>query len=118
MGTSGQACFGVSRSQMLSNRVNEGVGDGSPSTILVMWIVLIFSVLIASSYNAAFSRALEFAGVYANCFLFGVLPPAMAWIHRSRKKDRYNHFFPKLFISFMNVSRPNTFQALLSDNIN
>ncbi|XP_039132356.1 tyrosine-specific transport protein isoform X2 [Dioscorea cayenensis subsp. rotundata] len=105
MGTSGQACFGVSRSQMLSNRVNEGVGDGSPSTILVMWIVLIFSVLIASSYNAAFSRALEFAGVYANCFLFGVLPPAMAWIHRSRKKDSKEELLPGgngvLFVLFV-----------------
>ncbi|KAG2641128.1 hypothetical protein PVAP13_2KG162600 [Panicum virgatum] len=36
----------------------------------------------------AFFRALDFAGVYANCFLFGILPPVMAWIHRSQQRKR------------------------------
>ncbi|KAK3126706.1 hypothetical protein QOZ80_7AG0561000 [Eleusine coracana subsp. coracana] len=38
--------------------------------------------------GSAFSKALDFAGVYANCFLFGILPPVMAWIHRSQKRKR------------------------------
>ncbi|KAJ0985341.1 hypothetical protein J5N97_003697 [Dioscorea zingiberensis] len=99
MGTSGQASFGGGRSQMLLYRLNQGVEmdsvlsedhveDGGSSTVLVMWMVLIVSIFIASSYHAAFSKALEFAGVYANCFLFGVLPPAMAWVHRCKNKYR------------------------------
>ncbi|PKU74627.1 hypothetical protein MA16_Dca004817 [Dendrobium catenatum] len=61
------------------------------SSIFVTWIVLIVPIFIASFFQAAFAKALDFAGVYANCFLFGVLPPAMAWINRRRKrhsKDR------------------------------
>lgn len=50
-------------------------------------LVLGTSVLIASSFPSTFSRALDFAGVYANCFLFGILPPAMTYIHHSRKKN-------------------------------
>ncbi|KAF5202565.1 Tryptophan/tyrosine permease [Thalictrum thalictroides] len=53
-------------------------------------------LLIASFFPAAFSKALDFAGIYANCFLFGILPPAMAWIHRSKRKFR----LPKMSISF------------------
>ncbi|KAL5995012.1 hypothetical protein ACLOJK_025070 [Asimina triloba] len=52
-------------------------------------VVLGSSVLIASFFRSAFSAALNFAGVYANCFLFGILPPVMVWIHRSKKKSRY-----------------------------
>ncbi|KAF8690490.1 hypothetical protein HU200_040846 [Digitaria exilis] len=36
--------------------------------------------------QSTFSSALDFAGVYENCFLFGMLPPVMAWIHRSHKR--------------------------------
>ncbi|KAJ1401404.1 Amino acid/polyamine transporter 2 [Sesbania bispinosa] len=38
-------------------------------------------------------RALDFAGVYANCFLFGIIPPVMAYIHQSKKKIR-SSFIP------------------------
>ncbi|KAL2608262.1 hypothetical protein R1flu_026835 [Riccia fluitans] len=38
--------------------------------------------LAAILWPTAFASALDFAGVYANCFLFGILPPLMAWIHR------------------------------------
>ncbi|XP_010522442.1 PREDICTED: uncharacterized protein LOC104801058 [Tarenaya hassleriana] len=54
----------------------------------MMLIVLGAPALIASFFPSTFSRALDFAGVYANCFLFGVLPPAMAFIQQSRKKLR------------------------------
>ncbi|KAJ0078988.1 hypothetical protein Patl1_22998 [Pistacia atlantica] len=54
----------------------------------VMPLVLSLPVLIASFFPSTFSRALDFAGVYANCFLFGILPPAMAHIQQSRKKLR------------------------------
>ncbi|XP_015694568.2 tyrosine-specific transport protein 2 [Oryza brachyantha] len=53
---------------------------------ILTWIVLIIPVVIASFFSAAFSKALDFAGVYANCFLFGILPPVMAWIHRLQKR--------------------------------
>ncbi|XP_010509910.1 PREDICTED: uncharacterized protein LOC104786249 [Camelina sativa] len=55
---------------------------------VVMLFVLGVPALIATFYPSTFSRALDFAGVYANCFLFGVLPPAMAYIQQSRKKLR------------------------------
>ncbi|XVF56996.1 hypothetical protein PTKIN_Ptkin06aG0167200 [Pterospermum kingtungense] len=56
--------------------------------MFVMPLVLCAPVLIASFFRSTFSRALDFAGVYANCFLFGILPPAMAYIQQSRKKLR------------------------------
>ncbi|KAK6243441.1 hypothetical protein QUC31_009850 [Theobroma cacao] len=56
--------------------------------MFVMPLVLTAPVLIASFFRSTFSRALDFAGVYANCFLFGILPPAMAYIQQSKKKLR------------------------------
>lgn len=58
------------------------------SSIFVTWVVLVLPIFIATFFQASFAKALDFAGVYANCFLFGVLPPAMAWINRRRKKYR------------------------------
>lgn len=58
---------------------------------VVMQFVLGVPALIATFFPSTFSRALDFAGVYANCFLFGFLPPAMAYIQQSRKKLRYLH---------------------------
>lgn len=40
------------------------------------------SVAVAIICPTAFATALKFAGVYANCFLFGVLPPVLAWKYR------------------------------------
>uniref|UniRef100_A0A0D9WWW4 Amino acid transporter transmembrane domain-containing protein n=1 Tax=Leersia perrieri TaxID=77586 RepID=A0A0D9WWW4_9ORYZ len=62
-------------------------GHGRNGAVLT-WIVLIIPIVIASFFSAAFSKALDFAGVYANCFLFGILPPVMAWIHRLQKRKR------------------------------
>ncbi|CAM6048343.1 unnamed protein product [Sphagnum compactum] len=42
------------------------------------------SVAVAIICPTAFATALNFAGVYANCFLFGVLPPVLAWEYRRR----------------------------------
>ncbi|KAL6639566.1 hypothetical protein ACP70R_023296 [Stipagrostis hirtigluma subsp. patula] len=56
--------------------------------VILTWTVLVIPIFIASFFSAAFSKALDFAGVYANCFLFGILPPAMAWIHRTQKRKR------------------------------
>lgn len=70
------------------NSISEGKfgsGFGLLQTIL-MPLVLGTSVFIASFFPSTFSRALDFAGVYANCFLFGILPPAMAYMHQSKKK--------------------------------
>ncbi|KAJ6744226.1 TRYPTOPHAN/TYROSINE PERMEASE [Salix purpurea] len=54
----------------------------------VMIFVLGVPILIGSFFRSTFSRALDFAGVYANCFLFGILPPVMAYVQQSRKKLR------------------------------
>ncbi|KAL8129471.1 hypothetical protein V2J09_018626 [Rumex salicifolius] len=50
--------------------------------------LIVVPVFVASFFQSVFSRALDFAGVYANCFLFGILPPLMAYIHKSRKNLR------------------------------
>lgn len=55
---------------------------------LVSPAVLLVPIFIASFYPSTFSRALDFAGVHANCFLFGILPPAMAYVYKSRRKLR------------------------------
>ncbi|XP_059668225.1 uncharacterized protein LOC132313467 [Cornus florida] len=60
----------------------------SASHRIVMPLVLGVAVLIASFCRSTFSRALDFAGTYANCFLFGILPPIMAYIYQFRKKQR------------------------------
>lgn len=54
--------------------------------VIVTVFVLAFAILIASFFRSTFSRALDFAGVYANCFLFGIIPPVMAHVHQSKKK--------------------------------
>ncbi|XP_009611951.1 uncharacterized protein [Nicotiana tomentosiformis] len=55
---------------------------------IVMPFILALPVLIGSFFPSTFSRALDFAGIYANCFLFGILPPVMTYIYQSRKKLR------------------------------
>ena len=45
-------------------------------------IVLLPPTVMAILHPGAFARALDFAGIYANCFLFGFLPPVMAWRYR------------------------------------
>lgn len=116
-GDFGQDFFAGGESRMFSSGVNQeeamGVPRESPaggyssgstngsirsdssssvSSVLVTWLVLMVPIFIASFFPTAFSKALDFAGVYANCFLFGILPPAMAWIHRSRKRYRMPEF--------------------------
>ncbi|KAK9007074.1 hypothetical protein V6N11_019402 [Hibiscus sabdariffa] len=87
-GNFGEVSFGSN-----SNAASEDVQllrktDPKSFEIIVMPLVLTAAVFIASFYRSTFSRALDFAGVYANCFLFGILPPAMAYIQQSRKKLR------------------------------
>ncbi|KAA8519061.1 hypothetical protein F0562_016165 [Nyssa sinensis] len=65
------------------------VSGGSSLRSIVLPLVLGVPVLIASFFRSTFSRALDFAGIYANCFLFGILPPVMAYIYQSRKKLRF-----------------------------
>ncbi|KAJ6831712.1 uncharacterized protein M6B38_348075 [Iris pallida] len=66
----------------------EGDKSSRNGVLVITWLVLVIPIFVASFFQAAFSRALDFAGVYANCFLFGVLPPVMAWIHRSKRGRR------------------------------
>ncbi|XP_043707680.1 tyrosine-specific transport protein [Telopea speciosissima] len=89
VGTPGQVSFVTSRciSGSTAEKTSENKGFSS-AKIPVLLLVLGVPVFIASFFRSAFSKALDFAGVYANCFLFGILPPLMAWIYRSRKKFR------------------------------
>lgn len=87
-GTPGQVSYPGPRSYSNSPACGVSSGENSKSVqIFVMAVVLGASILIASFFPATFAKALDFAGVYANCFLFGVLPPAMAWIYRSKRKS-------------------------------
>ncbi|PIA48726.1 hypothetical protein AQUCO_01400945v1 [Aquilegia coerulea] len=87
LGIPGQISFSGSsyNSRTEAPKVQSGVSSSSTINVFVMAVVLGAPVLIASFFPATFSKALDFAGVYANCFLFGILPPAMAWIHRSKR---------------------------------
>ncbi|XP_042517140.1 uncharacterized protein LOC122091332 [Macadamia integrifolia] len=82
VGTSGQVSFAASMciSGSTAEKTSENRGSNS-ATMPVMLLVLGVPVVIASFFRSAFSKALDFAGVYANCFLFGILPPVMAWIY-------------------------------------
>jgi hypothetical protein len=51
-------------------------------------LTLLPPLLVAATVPAAFASAVQFASIYANCFLFGVIPPFMAWQLRSRAADR------------------------------
>ncbi|XP_051215957.1 uncharacterized protein [Lolium perenne] len=64
-----------------------GAGGGrGRNGVILTWTVLIIPIFIVSFFSTAFANALDFAGVYANCFLFGILPPVMAWIYRTQKR--------------------------------
>jgi amino acid permease len=93
-GKPGKVSYIESRSGAASDDKLKSSVDGSDSfKIFVVAVLLVASVLIASFSRSTFSKALDFAGLYANCFLFGIIPPAMAYIYQSRKKLRYGHGF-------------------------
>ncbi|KAL6958218.1 hypothetical protein U1Q18_047010 [Sarracenia purpurea var. burkii] len=81
-------------------RVSYSGSSSSPSEVksvsafgslqcIMMPLVIGIPVLLSSFFRSTFSRALDFAGIYANCFLFGILPPVLAYIYQSRKNVRY-----------------------------
>ncbi|KAF5473676.1 hypothetical protein F2P56_005649 [Juglans regia] len=89
IGNAGEVFYTDSRCRAASKATLKSAIDGSHSLkIFLITIILGAPVLIASFFRSTFSRAIDFAGVYANCFLFGILPPAMAYIYQSRKKIR------------------------------
>lgn len=88
LGKSGKASFS-GKECLSTSKASVKVRFGSISEGFVMPIVLGAPILIASLFRSTFSKALDFAGIYANCFLFGILPPLMAYIQLSRKKLRY-----------------------------
>jgi amino acid permease len=93
-GNAGKVSYVDSRCSAASEaKPKSSVGGSDSFKIFVLVIVLGASVLIASFFRSTFSRALDFAGVYANCFLFGIIPPAVAYIYQSRKKLRYGQGF-------------------------
>lgn len=55
----------------------------------VMPVVLGLPVAIACLFSSSFTKALDFAGIYANCFLFGILPPVMVHIYQRKKGHRF-----------------------------
>ncbi|CAJ1953405.1 unnamed protein product, partial [Sphenostylis stenocarpa] len=87
VGNSGKVSFKGSRNEtMVGSKVRSNEQTSNTIKVLVTLSLLGFSVLIASFFRSTFSRALDFAGVYANCFLFGIIPPVMAYIQQSKKK--------------------------------
>ncbi|XP_058722694.1 uncharacterized protein LOC131594541 [Vicia villosa] len=83
---------GLESSEDLSEmRLNEKRFEGVK--VFVTILVLCFSVFIASYFRSTFSRALDFAGVYANCFLFGIIPPVMTYIHQQTNKEKIRSSF-------------------------
>ncbi|KAJ4831267.1 hypothetical protein Tsubulata_007403 [Turnera subulata] len=89
-GIVGTASFNGSRCSTASEveLPSETFQSNSSHQKLIMMLVLGVPILIGSFFPSTFSRALDFAGIYANCFLFGVLPPLMAYVQQSRKKLR------------------------------
>lgn len=90
IGNSGKVYFRGSRNvTMVGSKMRSDKQTYDPVKVLVTLSLLGLSVLIASFFRSTFSRALDFAGVYANCFLFGIIPPVMACMQQSKKKIRY-----------------------------
>ncbi|GAV86170.1 Trp_Tyr_perm domain-containing protein [Cephalotus follicularis] len=89
LGHAGKVSFNGSKCVFASDdeQVSSGAGFKSFEMFIVP-LVLGVPVFIGSLFPSTFSRALDFAGVYANCFLFGILPPVMAYVQQSRKKLR------------------------------
>ncbi|KDP20279.1 hypothetical protein JCGZ_06865 [Jatropha curcas] len=89
-GNAGRALFGGSNySAALEDKLPSSMAESDPfHRTLVTMLVLSIPILIGSFFPSTFSKALDFAGVYANCFLFGMLPPLMAYVQQSRKKLR------------------------------
>ncbi|XP_004249137.1 uncharacterized protein [Solanum lycopersicum] len=86
LGNEGKVSYsGTKNDNASENRVNSGFESLQS---LVIPFVLALPVLIGSFFPSTFSRALDFAGIYANCFLFGILPPVMTYIYQSRRKLR------------------------------
>uniref|UniRef100_A0A0V0IEE4 Putative tryptophan/tyrosine permease-like n=1 Tax=Solanum chacoense TaxID=4108 RepID=A0A0V0IEE4_SOLCH len=86
LGNAGKVSYsGIKNANASENRVNSGFESMQS---LVIPFVLALPVLIGSFFPSTFSRALDFAGIYANCFLFGILPPVMTYIYQSRRKLR------------------------------
>ncbi|XP_055807754.1 uncharacterized protein LOC129876365 [Solanum dulcamara] len=85
-GNAGKVSYkGIKNDNASENRVDSGFKSLQS---LVIPFVLALPVLIGSFFPSTFSRALDFAGIYANCFLFGILPPVMTYIYQSRRKLR------------------------------
>ncbi|KAL1814187.1 hypothetical protein ACET3Z_024252 [Daucus carota] len=96
--------LGSNRSQEAKSQSHRGSAENGGGTVgfvtsvprlgfsllqsMVVPLVLASPVLVASFCNSTFSAALDFAGIYANCFLFGILPPVMAYIYKTSKKHR------------------------------
>ncbi|KAK1367352.1 Tyrosine-specific transport protein 2 [Heracleum sosnowskyi] len=71
----------------ISLDAKQGPGSSLLQSIVVP-LALGSPVLVASFFHSTFSAALDFAGIYANCFLFGILPPVMAYIYKTSRKHR------------------------------
>ena len=83
-----------SNSSLEKNKVEEEVEENGNESysrrMLALGLAVGPPVAMAMTSPTAFASALNFAGVYANCFLFGVLPPIMAWVYRYSKPETGN----------------------------
>lgn len=71
----------------VEEEVEENGNESYSRRMLALGLAVGPPVAMALTSPTAFASALNFAGVYANCFLFGVLPPIMAWVYRYRKPE-------------------------------
>lgn len=77
--------FGFSKKARFADELGNFEGESRTNRVGVLIMAIGPPVCVAMICPTAFARALDFAGVYANCFLFGLLPPIMAWAHRYRQ---------------------------------
>ncbi|CAK9179645.1 unnamed protein product [Ilex paraguariensis] len=97
-GNVGNISYGGSR-QILAGAVKLLPGFSLLDSIVTLFVLGV-PVLIASLSHSTFSRALDFAGIYANCFLFCILPPV---IHPTRRGHGPSFYF-SLDVGLMSAS--------------
>lgn len=85
-GNVGKVSYGSLDFRLASEVISASVLNSLRS--IVMPLVLGLPVLISSLFPSTFSKALDYAGIYANCFLFGILPPLMTHFYQRQKKVR------------------------------
>lgn len=85
----------ASENILVGERTEDGLDKRAAKNAWVFAFAIVPPLVLAISCPAIFSSALDYAGLYFNCFLFGILPPVMAWVLRYgspfREKEVVKH---------------------------